>query len=240
MADNRSRLEKLVGMLGSEHDGECLNALRMIKKIAADEKKSLTELLFTGPERVIYKDRIVYRDREPEPPPFRRRHSSEWDEIYREQMRRAAEEAARQAQQEQEARRRRREAEREAAERMRRSRRHDPFEGMEEDTPRSERYAGAFDDAEMTDEQRAAARARRKARQEGPKKERKAWASREMLDELKWALDNDDNDLNGYEIEFASTIPFQYQFDHELSERQIAVLRRIVRKVRSARSEPPI
>lgn len=65
MADNRSRLEKLVGMLASDFEGEQLNALRMIKSMAQAEGKTLAELLLTGRERVV--ERVVYKDR-PESP----------------------------------------------------------------------------------------------------------------------------------------------------------------------------
>lgn len=57
----RARLAKLIGMLGSDHDGEVLNAARFIRKMAEDEKKTLAELLLTGTERVV--ERVVYRDR---------------------------------------------------------------------------------------------------------------------------------------------------------------------------------
>lgn len=82
MADNRSKLEKLIGMLGSDHEGEQLNALRFIKKIAADEKKTLTQLLMSGPERIVYVDKIIYRDNpQPQQPPYRRNYSgSRFDE----------------------------------------------------------------------------------------------------------------------------------------------------------------
>ena len=36
MADDRSKLEKFIGMLGSDHEGEQLNALRFIQRLAAD------------------------------------------------------------------------------------------------------------------------------------------------------------------------------------------------------------
>ena len=80
-------------MLGSDHEGEQLNALRFIKKIAADEKKTLTQLLMTGPERIVYVDKIVYREAPQQPyrrnysgsrfddePPRQRKHSSRFEE----------------------------------------------------------------------------------------------------------------------------------------------------------------
>lgn len=54
----RARLEKLIGMLGSDHEGEVLNAVRFIRKMAEDEKKTLAELLLDG--KVV--EKIVYRD----------------------------------------------------------------------------------------------------------------------------------------------------------------------------------
>lgn len=79
MADDRSKLEKFIGMLGSDHEGEQLNALRFIKKIAAEQKKTISEILLTGPERVIYRDRVVYKE-SPQPPPYRRNYSGHFDE----------------------------------------------------------------------------------------------------------------------------------------------------------------
>ena len=82
MADNRSRLEKLVGMLGSDYDGERANAAALIAKIAKEEKKSMVELLLHP--QVIYRDRekIVYRDR-PQPQqqkPNRDREKPRWSD----------------------------------------------------------------------------------------------------------------------------------------------------------------
>jgi len=221
MADNRSRLEKLVGMLGSDHDGECLNALRMIKKIAAEEKKSLPELLLSGVDRIVYRDRP--QPARPHPKPERNYRDSFKEDFggfdFEEMARKARENAERNARTREEA--RQREAEAKAAESR-------------------QRYGGAFDDAEMTDEQREAARARRKARKEGGPKQRRSWDTRELLDELNWALENNDDDLTGYEIEFASQVPFQYRFDYELSSKQIEVAKRIIRKVKSAQQGSPI
>lgn len=225
MADNRPLLEKLVGMLGSEHNGEpdgnAINALRKIKQIAKAENKSLADLLMTGKAQIIYQDRVVYRDRDPARPHPKPNHSEgfhsgrgsgfDWEEM----ARRAAQNEANRR------RREREEAEAAAADSR-------------------QRYAGAFDDAEMTDEQREAARARRKARKEGGPKQRRAWDTRTLLDELAWALENNDDDLTGYEIEFASNVPFQYRFDYELSKNQIEVLKRIVRKVKSGQAGSPI
>ena len=84
MADDRSRLEKLVGMLASDFEGEQLNALRMIKALAAKENKTLAEVLLSGRERVV--DRVVYKDR-PESPryqPARRWGRYENDERFSE------------------------------------------------------------------------------------------------------------------------------------------------------------
>src|SRR6476659_7960147 len=42
---NRELIEKLIGMLGSEHAGEVFNAAQKLVKIAKEEKKSLVELI---------------------------------------------------------------------------------------------------------------------------------------------------------------------------------------------------
>jgi hypothetical protein len=206
MADNRSRLEKLIGMLGSDHDGEALNALRMIKKLAADEKKSLPELLLSG--KVVYQERVVYRDRDPGPGTS------------------AFRQAQREWQAEQERQQRERQARREQERREREKR-------AEED--RRQRYGGAFDDAELSDEEREELR-----RQRANKKRKAFRDKRELLDELAWAYENNDDDLTGWEIEFASSVPFQYRYDWELSKNQEEVAQRIINKVRRNKKGSPI
>ena len=42
---NRELIEKLIGMLGSEHAGEVFNAAQKLVKIAKEEKKTLVELI---------------------------------------------------------------------------------------------------------------------------------------------------------------------------------------------------
>lgn len=58
-----SRLVKLLGMLGSDFDGERANAAAMIAKMAKDAKLSIADLVMRGGERIVYRDRIVYQDR---------------------------------------------------------------------------------------------------------------------------------------------------------------------------------
>ena len=63
MAD-RGRLEKLVGMLGSQYDGERANAAAMLQKMADADKVTILELLSRtlgggGPPQIVYRDRIV-------------------------------------------------------------------------------------------------------------------------------------------------------------------------------------
>lgn len=41
----RQRFIKLLGMTGSEHDGEALNALRMAQRLAADHKHTFLEMI---------------------------------------------------------------------------------------------------------------------------------------------------------------------------------------------------
>lgn len=62
MADDRGRLEKLLGMLGSEFEGERANAALMIAKMAQKEGKTIADLCMTGRTQTVYLDRIVYRD----------------------------------------------------------------------------------------------------------------------------------------------------------------------------------
>jgi hypothetical protein len=102
-----------------------------------------------------------------------------------------------------------------------------------EDAARA-RYNGAFDDAEMTDAERE------ELRQKRASAKAKAKARRRLLDELTWAVENDDRDLTNWEIEFASTIPFQYEADYDLSRKQTETAQRIINKVKRNRGESPI
>lgn len=81
--NDKSRLEKLIGMLGSDHDGEVLNAVRFIRKMAEEQKVSLAELLLTGKTQIV--EKIVYRDppmsNHPAAKPFESRHT-EYDYHY--------------------------------------------------------------------------------------------------------------------------------------------------------------
>lgn len=64
---------KLLGMLGSDFEGERANAAAMIAKLAKAEGKTIADLVMTGGETIIYRDRIVektvYRDRPAEKTP---------------------------------------------------------------------------------------------------------------------------------------------------------------------------
>lgn len=63
---SRERLAKLLGMLGSDFDGERANAAAMIAKMAKDAKKTVAELVMGGGgghPQIVYRDRIIYRDR---------------------------------------------------------------------------------------------------------------------------------------------------------------------------------
>ena len=77
---DKDRLIKLIGMLGSAHEGERANAAAFIQKMAAANKMTISELMAAAhggasSEKVVYRDRIVekekvvYRDRPPEPEP---------------------------------------------------------------------------------------------------------------------------------------------------------------------------
>lgn len=70
--DERKRLAKLAGMLGSQYDGEKLNALGMIQKLADAKKCRVDELLLSGKETVreVVREVVRWRDRpqdKPEP-----------------------------------------------------------------------------------------------------------------------------------------------------------------------------
>lgn len=211
---DRARLEKIVGLLGSNYDGEpdgvAISALRKIQQAARDEKKTMAELLMTGGERIVYQERVVYRDRPESPGSHFRRAQQEW-----------------QAEQERKERERRADREREREARRERAEEH-----------RRRQYGGAFDDAEMSDAEREAMRGARAEKKAGGR--RGFGGDREILDGLKWALEQDDGDLTHWEIEFCQNVPFQYRADWELSDSQAEVADRIIRKVRRNKAGSPI
>lgn len=65
MIQNTAKIEKLIGMLASDFDGERAVAAKKIAEIAKAEKKTVTELFASIYGRTVYQDRVVYRD----PPP---------------------------------------------------------------------------------------------------------------------------------------------------------------------------
>lgn len=165
MADDRSRLEKLVGMLASNNENEALVALRKIRNLAADQKKTLPELLLTGKKEIVYLDKIVYREREAKP--------------------------------------------------------HQPF-----NPPRKQRQHNGWDEAFETGPD-----------WEPPKDDR---LDRALLDELddayKAALGTDWLDFN--QMDFASTAPFKYRWDWELTSAQKRFAKVIIKRVRTGDAEP--
>lgn len=95
---SRERLAKLLGMLGSEFDGERANAARMIADMAKKEGKGVADYVMSGGgPQIVYRDRIVektvYRDRPVyrEPPETQTRaHDPEDLRAYRPKKPRAA------------------------------------------------------------------------------------------------------------------------------------------------------
>ena len=162
----RERLEKFVGMLGSDHEGEQINALRFIKKIAAEEKKTLTELLLTGGERIVYVDKIVYRDK-PQEQPYRRNYDG-------------------------------------ARGNERRYREH------------SEKFNEDYEE------------------------KKSSIYSRKLLDELKKVGEEGIGILDTADLDFARTVPYEYSWDFELSNRQTRYAEMIIRRFRRNTNEPPI
>lgn len=72
----RERIAKMAGMLGSDSENEALVALRMIKRTMAVNNASFGELSNLiaggggGSERIVYRDRPVYRERERDEAPW--------------------------------------------------------------------------------------------------------------------------------------------------------------------------
>lgn len=69
MTLDRGKITKIVAMLASDFENEQLNALRLLKTMAAKEGKTLPEILLAAPPAP--KEVIVYRDSpvRSEPPP---------------------------------------------------------------------------------------------------------------------------------------------------------------------------
>jgi hypothetical protein len=210
MADNRSRLEKYLGMLGSDQMGERAAAALKIHELAKAENKTIVELCM-GPQSQRQESRHPQQEprRDPSYNPFRQRGSSFSDDFFADIERRA------------------RAAQREAA----------AAAAKREAESAKQRYSGAFDDAEMTDEERQAARAH-KAEQ----KRRQRPKNRPLLDELHQAYSSydDDGSLEHWEKEFAATVPHQYRADYELSAKQERTARMIIAKIRRNQGESPI
>lgn len=78
-SEERSRLSKLAGMLGSSFDGERLAALAAIQKVADAKRVRIDELLLHGQTEVIREVvREVVRWREREPPKADPPITAEW------------------------------------------------------------------------------------------------------------------------------------------------------------------
>lgn len=79
---SRERLAKLLGMLGSDFDGERANAARMIAAMAKEANKGVADFVMGGggSERIVYRDRVetVYRDR-PCPVCAQRQHKTSYE-----------------------------------------------------------------------------------------------------------------------------------------------------------------
>ena len=50
---DRKKIEKLVGMLGSDHAGEVFNAAQMLVKLAKDENKTLVQFLMSPEKEAV-------------------------------------------------------------------------------------------------------------------------------------------------------------------------------------------
>lgn len=202
-------------MMDQDNDGEALNALRLLRRMAQKEGKNLAEFLLNGPQ--------------PQPRPRQSGFADGFDfaaAAARAEANRQRNEKARAEEARQEQRRREREAKKQAD---RENRRHN--------------YGGMFDDAEMTDEQREAARQRRAERNAkgsngGFRGGRK---HRAILDELAWIAKHADHEtISGWEREFAEDISFKVESDWQMSDRQSATADRIIRKYRQSQDEPII
>jgi hypothetical protein len=157
---DHDKLRKFVGMLGSDHEGEQLNALRFIKRMAADEKLTITELLLSGTPQII--ERIVYRDAPSQP--YRRNYSGSWSE----------------------------------------------------EQPRQKKHTSGFSSSD------------------------EGLESREILDALKQAGEEGRGILSQQDLDYARTLPYEYNHDYELSSRQVRYAKAIIVRFRRGTQEPVI
>lgn len=164
MADDRSRLEKLIGMLGSDFEGEQLNALRMIRALAAKEGKTLPQILLSGETRVV--EKIVYRDAP-----------------------------------------------------------------MRHDAPRPPREYRKYQEygTKFTEDQddnfRAGGEQQRGHRRQD---------TRKLLDALARAAEEHKEEMSFTDYDFARKVPYEYMFDWQLTERQKAMARAILRRTKES------
>lgn len=158
MADDRSRLEKLIGMLGSDFEGEQLNALRMIRALAAKEGKTLPQILLSGETRVV--EKIVYRD-------------APMQHAYRPPQR-----------------------------------------------SKYQDYGTKFTE-DQDDSFRAGGEQQRGQRRQD---------TRKLLDALAKAAEEHKDEMSFTDYDFARKVPYEYQYDWQLSEKQKALARAILRR----------
>lgn len=211
----RDKIESIIRMMDQDNDGEALNALRLLRRMAQKESKNLAEFLLNGSQPQAKPRQSGFADG------FDFAAAAARAEANRQKNEKARAEEARQEQ-----RRREREAKKQAD---RENRRHN--------------YGGMFDDAEMSDEQREAARQRRAERNArgsngGFRGGRK---HRAMLDELAWIAKHADADtLTNWEFAFADDISLKLGEDWEMSDKQRETADRIIKKYRQSQDEPII
>lgn len=229
---DKSKVESIIRMMDQDNDGEALNALRLLRRMAQKEGQNLAEFLFTAGG---------HRPQAQQQSNAGRRYSDGGQGFWEDVARRAREaeeqrqrDAARRRQEETEAAERRRrnqqESDRRNAERRQRER--EAWDKAQEGQ-RKARYGAAFDDAEMSDADRAKARAGNKKRRFG--------GPRDLLDQLEEiATSNDIYDFTMAEQEFITSLPFQYAMDALLSDRQVQWAEDLIRKWHRNKKESPI
>lgn len=213
----RDKIESIIRMMDQDNDGEALNALRLLRRMAQKESKNLAEFLLNGAQS------------KPEPKASGFQYSGGFnfhEAAARAEANRQRNERARAEEARQEQRRREREARKQA-----------------ERESRRDTYGGMFDDAEMTDEQREAARQRRAERKAKGKSGgfRGGRAHRELLDELAFIAEHADRQtITSQEREFCEDIARKLECDWEMSVKQENWANRIIRKYRQSQDEPII
>jgi len=193
---DKQRLEKLVGMLGSDQLGERASAAAFIAKMAREQTLTIVELM-----RRAFGSTVQQPPPRPQHKPQSNPYTNPFSQDLHEAMRRQQAYAE--------------------AERVR-------------------RHAAEMQEQARQKAARARARAQNTADEAARQSQRSQFhenpgfrPSRDLLDQLK--VVSLSGVLNTWECQFANDVCDRYQYDSQLSEKQLAIIRKILAKTTFAR-----